>query len=164
MENENSLQPKTQSAIGWIFAGLSFLPLFGILFGIIAIIIGAMKKTKGQIFLGIGGILFTVALYGGIYYFGFVAKTGPYADLKVKLVSQIFSTDAGQISLYKDQHGKLPAQFSDLGEPSQTNMFIDFDPWGTALLYATTSDGKFELRSAGPDKIMNTADDIVQTY
>ena len=155
---------KSKSIAGWIFGGLSFIPLIGVLFGIIAIIIGTVKKTKGQIFLGIAGIIVTVVLYGGLYYFGLVAKTGVYADLRVKLASQLINTDAGQISLYNNQYGKLPAELGDLGTPSQTNMFFTTDPWGTEILYTPISDGTYELRSAGPDKVLNTSDDIEQTF
>jgi hypothetical protein len=164
MENSDPQATKPKSVAGWILGGLSFIPLIGVLFGIIAIIIGAKKKIKGQIFLGIAGILFTVALYSSLSYFGFAAKTGVFADLKVKLASQVINTDAGQIALYKNQHGKLPEKFSDVETPSQTNMFFTSDPWGTKIKYTPKSDGTFELRSAGPDKVFNTSDDISQTF
>jgi hypothetical protein len=166
MENTNSIEPtlKSKSKAGWVFGGLSFFPLIGVLFGIIAIIIGAIKKTKGQILLGIGGILFTVLIYGSLFYFGYVAKTGPYADLKIQLASQVINTDAGQILIYKSQHGKLPIKLSDLGTPSPTNMFFTTDSWMTEFSYTPKNDGTFELRSAGPDKILNTVDDIAQTF
>ena len=161
----NQPEQKIKSTAGWVFGGLSFIPLVGVFFGIIAITIGATKKIKGQIFLGIAGILLTVILYGGLYYFGFISTTGPWADLRIQLASQIINTDAGQISLYKSQRGTLPTKLSDLGTPSPTNMFYTSDPWMTDLLYTLNSDGSsFELRSAGPDKIMNTPDDIVQTF
>jgi hypothetical protein len=155
---------KPQSVAGWVFAGLSFIPLFGVLFGIIAIIIGAVRKTRGQIYLGIAGILFSVLLYGGIFYFGFIAKTGPFADLKVKQVSQLIKMDAGQIALYKGQHGKLPDALGDLGKPSQTNMFFVSDPWGAKFKYTKHGDDHFELTSAGPDGEFGTSDDITETF
>jgi Type II secretion system (T2SS), protein G len=156
--------PQPRSNAGWVFGGLSFIPLFGVLFGIIAIVIGAVKKTRGQIFLGIGGILFSVVLYGGLFYFGFVAKTGPFAALKVKQVSQLIKTDAGQIALYKTQHGKLPEALSDLGKPSETNLFFTADPWGTKFKYTKLDDDHFELVSAGPDGQFGTADDITESF
>lgn len=164
MTDPDPLAPKPKFVAGWVFGGLSFIPLIGVFFGIVAIIIGATKKIKGQIFLGAAGILFTVIIYGSLFYFGFVAKTGVYADLKVKLASQIINTDAGQISLYKDQHGKLPEKLSDLGTPSQTNLFFTTDPWMKEIQYTPKSGGTFELRSAGPDKVFGTSDDIAQTY
>ncbi len=164
MENINSLESKPKSTIGWVFGGLSFIPAIGILFGIIAIIIGIKKKIKGQIFLGIAGILVTVIIYGSLTYFGFVAKTGPYADLKIELASQIINTDAGQVLIYKNQNGKLPLKLSDLRTPSKANFFTTTDPWMTEISYTPKNDGTFELRSAGPDKVLNTGDDIAQTF
>lgn len=155
---------ENKSKVGWVFGGLSFIPLIGVLFGIIAIVFGATKKTKGQIFLGIAGILFSVILYGGLFYFGLIAKTGPWANLRIQLTSQIINTDAGQISLYKNEHGTLPTKLSDLGTPSPTNLFYIEDPWGTEILYTPKNNGAFELRSAGPDKIMNTNDDVSQSF
>src|ERR1700722_10883888 len=125
--------PKPKSVAGWVFGGLSFIPLFGALFGIVAIVIGAVQKTRGQVYLGIAGILFSVLLYGGIFYFGFVAKTGLFADLKVKQVSQLIKMDAGQIALYKGQHSQLPEALGDVGKPSEKNLFLTTNPWGTKL-------------------------------
>jgi hypothetical protein len=155
---------KPKSVAGWVFGGLSFIPLFGVLFGIVAIVIGAVQKTRGQVYLGIAGILFSVLLYGGIFYFGFVAKTGLFADLKVKQVSQLINMDAGQIALYKGQHGKLPDALGDLGKPSEKNLFFTSDPWGTKLKYTKLEDDHFELTSAGPDREFGTSDDITETF
>jgi hypothetical protein len=156
--------PKPKSAAGWVFGGLSFIPLFGVLFGIVAIVIGAVKKTRGQIYLGIAGILFSVLLYGGIFYFGFIATTGPFAALKVREVPQLIKTDAGQIALYKSQHGKLPEILSDLGKPSEKNLFFTADPWGTKFKYTKLGDDHFELTSAGPDGKFGTSDDITESF
>jgi hypothetical protein len=155
-------QPK--STAGWVFGGLSFIPLFGVLFGIVAIIIGAVKRTRGQIYLGIGGILFSVLLYGGIFYFGFVANTWPFAALKVREVPQLINMDAGQIALYKTQHGKLPEALADLGVPSEKKMFHTTDPWGTKFKYTKLGDDHFELTSAGPDREFGTSDDITESF
>ena len=134
------------------------------MFGVIAIVIGAVKKTRGQIYLGIAGILFSVVLYGGVFYFGFIAKTGRYAELKIRLVQQEMRIDAGQIALYKNQHGSLPAALSDLGQPSEKNMFMTTDPWGTQFKYTPLGDDHFELTSAGPDGKFGTSDDITEKF
>ena len=164
--NEVNMQPvlKNKIVAGWVFGGLSFIPLIGVLFGIIAIIIGIVKKSKGPAILGLCGILVTVIIYGSLFYFGFVAKTGVYADLRVKLATQTINTDAGQIALYKNKNGKLPEKFSDLGQPTQENLFFPSDPWMTDILYKPNVDGTFELISAGPDKVFNTSDDIVVKF
>jgi hypothetical protein len=145
----NSIKAKIRSRMG--FWRAFFHTLFGILFGIVAIVIGAVQRTRGQVYLGIAGILFSVLQYGGIFYFGFVAKTGPFADLKVEQVSQLIKMDAGQIALYKGQHGQLPEALGDLGKPSEKNMFFTTDPWGNKFKYTKLGDDHFELTSAGPD-------------
>ncbi len=160
----SSTSTKPRSVAGWVFGGLSFIPLIGVLFGIIAIVIGAVKKIPGQIYLGIAGILFSVLLYGGVFYFGFISKTGRFAELKIRLVQQEMRIDAGQIALYKSQHGKLPAALSDLGRPSEKNMFMTADPWGTQFKYTQLGDDHFELTSAGPDGKFGTSDDITEKF
>lgn len=150
--------------IGYIFGGLSFIPLIGVPFGITAIVLGVVKKTKIPIVLGILGILVTIGIYGSLYYFGFVAKSGPFVDLKVKLVDRILSDDAGQIAIYERKNGRLPDTLDDLGEPSPDNVYFPVDPWGTGIKYTLSSDGTFELRSAGPDKFFGTEDDIAKTF
>ena len=163
METTNSTS-NHDSKLGWIFGGLSFIPLFGVLFGILAIIIGIRNKARGQVLLGATGIALTVILYGSLFYFGFVAKTGVFADLKVKLADQILTDDAGAISLYKIQHGTFPQKLSDLGSPSEKNMIFPKDPWNTDISYTIKAGEHFELRSAGPDEKMNTADDISKIF
>ena len=160
METEQApLVAKSKSVAGWIFGGLSFIPLAGVLFGLIAIVIGLTKKSKGVVFLGLGGILVTVAIFGGFYYLSSLPKTGV-----VKIAVKFINEDADIISLYKQQNGKLPAKLSDLGNVSPENGFFPVDPWGTEIFYSTKGTNQFELRSAGPDKVFNTEDDIAKTF
>jgi hypothetical protein len=159
----NARASRPPSRAGYVFGGLSFIPGLGIIFGIVAIVIGATKRDNKVAFLGVGGIALSVVLYSALFYFGFVATFGPYAALKVKLAEQLIRTDAGQIALYKLQHGRLPATLAEI--PRDFNgSFMPFDPWFKPLAYKVNPNGTFELRSAGPDGKFNTADDIVQTY
>ncbi len=148
----------SHSKVGYIFGGLSFIPLFGVLFGIIAIIIGIFTKSKLSIFLGVGGILFSVILYGSLFYFGFVAKSGPFADIKVQLTQQIINQDKAQILAYKTNNGKLPDSLSNLPREYMIN---PSDAWLKPINYKVNGDGTFELRSDGPDGIPNNSDDIL---
>jgi hypothetical protein len=156
---------KQKTVAGWIFGGMSFIPLFGVLFGIIAMVLGTVKRRKGPIFLGIGGILFTVFIYGNLYYWGVVATTGPYAELKVPLTKQLMETDAGQIALFKNQHGALPATLDEVASSTlETVMFSMTDAWINKFKYVPQKDGHFQLVSAGPDKVFTTSDDIQETF
>jgi hypothetical protein len=156
---------KSKSVAAWVFGWLAFIPALGILFGIIAIIMGAVKRMKGPIYLGLGGIAFTFFVYGNLYYWGAVATNGPYAALKVQLTQQLMSTDAGQIALYKNQHGTLPTTLDDVAASSSiTAMFTPMDAWETTFNYTPQKDGHFQIVSAGPDKTFGTSDDIQEAY
>lgn len=164
METPTESLPSPKKAVaGYIFGGLSFIPLLGVIFGIIAICIGITRKAKGPVYLGIAGILLTIAIYGSLFYFGFVAKTGPYADLKVQLVTSMLNTNAGQIALYKQKNGELPKTLSEVPSDME-HFFSPVDPWGTEFSYTPHEDGSFELISAGPDESFDTPDDVKMDF
>lgn len=56
MKNKKETIPQNskKSTIGYVFGGLSFIPLIGVVFGTAAIIVGILNRTKGPIFLGLG--------------------------------------------------------------------------------------------------------------
>ena len=171
--NQNQKSSKTTASnqstpnevvAAYVLGGISFIPLIGVLFGVAAIIIGAIKKTKGPIILGCCGILVTIILYGSLFYFGFVAKTGPFADLKKQLTSQIINDTKTRVLAYKATHNNaLPNSLQDLGQPTQQNPVFTFDAWNNQLVYVVNPDGSFTITSNGPDGIPNTADDISVT-
>ena len=70
----------------------------------------------------------------------------------------------GKLPCTRVQHGKLPAALSDLGRPSEKNMFMTADPWGTQFKYTQLGDDHFELTSAGPDGKFGTSDDITEKF
>lgn len=96
------MKSENKSKTSYIFGGLSFIPLIGVLFGILAIVLGARNKQRTPIFLGFAGILLTVGLYGSLFYFGFVAKYGPYHKLKRQLTIQMLNDNRGKILIYKE--------------------------------------------------------------
>ena len=66
---------KKLGAGAYVIGGLSFIPLIGVIFGIISIIWGlATNKSGGKILAVIGtlGILSTVITYGWAFYEGFI--------------------------------------------------------------------------------------------
>ena len=160
MKKVNSQNSK-RSTLGYIFGGLSFIPLLGVVFGIAAIINGILNRTKGPIFLGLGGILVTIALYGGLFYFGFIAKFGPYYELKKQFDRQLLNQTKGQILIYKEKYKKLPDKLEDMGENSPENFYMTIDAWMNPIIYKPYNDGTFEIRSRGPDGLTNTQDDII---
>lgn len=151
---------QSKSKAGFVFGGLAFIPLIGILLGTIAIIIGLLKKQKGPVLLGLGGILFSVILYGSLFYFGFVAKTGPYADIKIKLTQQLLNDDKSKILAFKLKTGKLPDNLNEI--PSDYQIYPT-DAWSQPLIYEIIDGQNFKIQSIGPDGVANTSDDILPT-
>ena len=75
--------------LSYIFGGLSFIPLIGVLFGLISFIIGLIKfKYRGWILslIGLGGIIFTIIIYSSLFYFGLKHRGGIYDELREKTV------------------------------------------------------------------------------
>jgi hypothetical protein len=96
---------------------------------------------------------------------GAVTTTGPSAELKVPFTKELMATNAGHIALFKNQHGALPATLDEVasGTP-ETVMFSMMDAWITEFKYVPKKDGRFQLVSAGPDKVFGTSDDIHETF
>jgi len=72
----------------YVIGGMSFIPLIGVLFGLVAIVWGLVTKKQGGkrlAAIGAGGIGFSFVLYGALFYFGFAQRGGVYDDLRVKL-------------------------------------------------------------------------------
>ncbi len=91
MPREGAAMPVKNEKLGafpFVIGGLSFIPLVGVLFGVAAIVWGLCTSRAGGrklIILGGAGISFTVLLYGGLFYFGFVQRGGVYDELRTKL-------------------------------------------------------------------------------
>ncbi len=164
---------KSGLATASLILGLvSFIPFFGVLLGTIAIILGIVglneikkmglrgkKMANAGIILGILGILFSVILYGSLYYFGFVSKTGPFAELKPKMSQQILTQNAGTLELYKKQNERYPENLNQATKAGFT-IFLS-DHYLKPFFYKASEDGQsYEMRSLGADGIYGTSDDI----
>ena len=85
-------QPPAVGCAGYVVGGLSFIPLVGVLFGIVAIIWGLVRRAWALVGLGAGGILFTVALYGALFYYGFHQRGGTYDKLREQLAATMLNS------------------------------------------------------------------------
>lgn len=155
---------------------VSFIPSIGLILGIIGLILGIIalnnikeKYLRGRkiaiagIILSIIGVLSTIIIYGSLFYFGFIAKTGPFAELRSKATEQILIQNAGYLELYKKKHGKYPVSLQELTKEEYP--VFPLDHFMKPLVYKISTDGQiYKLKSIGPDGIDNTADDIPLPY
>lgn len=159
-------------AFPYVIGGLSFIPLIGVIFGLVAIIWGlATKKLGGKklALIGTGGIAFTILLYSGLYYFGHVRRGGVYDDLRSRLAETTMTSLVQAIEFYKAQHGSYPKSLEVLKNslPEDSFTFV-FDPTDVQMggqpryfYYEVVDAEHYYLLGVGQDGQPFTRDDIL---
>jgi len=123
----------------------------------------------------IRGLLVVVLLAAVVAYFVWFAKSGNdkgglrteidrYARTKVKLAEVNLESLAREILTCAAGEQGLPESLKELQRHRPSIGMGLLDPWGKAVTYEKLSDSSFRLRSAGPDGVFETADDIVKDY
>ncbi|MBY6196853.1 hypothetical protein [Vibrio hangzhouensis] len=167
---ENTQKQQGPGCLGFVVGGMSFIPLIGVLFGIVAVIWGFKAKSTKLKVIGFAGIAFTFILYGTLGYFGFVQKGGVYDDLRSQLVKVQLTNSVQAIELYKVQHGRYPASLEvlqkSLPEGSLVSLYdaaqisISGEKW---YFYTVIDENHYHIRSYGRDGLIATEDDILPT-
>lgn len=155
-----------------VIGGMSFIPLVGVLFGLIAIIWGGTTNKQGGkrlAAIGVGGVCFTIVLYGALFYFGFMKRGGAYDDMRLRIAQGTLNAVVPEIEFYKTQNGKYPESLKVLKESLPKGSFVSvFDPTLVKLgeeqkyfFYERVGEDHYYLRGAGVDGTPFTDDDIV---
>jgi tetratricopeptide (TPR) repeat protein len=162
-----------ESRFPYVIAGLSYIPLIGVIFGIIAAVWGittAQKGAKKVALIGIGGIAFTLLIYGGLFYFGFVKRGGVYDNLRHDMAKTMLTSLVQTVEFYKLQHENYPATLKDLEKSLDKNQLVSvYDPTQMRIgekpsyfYYQLSADGStYYLFGVGADGKPFTADDIL---
>jgi len=156
----------------FVIGGLSFIPLLGVPFGIAALIWGiTTKKTGGKkvALLGGSGILVTVVLYGGLFYFGFAKRGGIYDELRAQSAQSSLNSLVQAVEFYKVQHGSYPESLQAVQDslPKNSMVFVDdptdlkFTGKPRRFYYERVGADHYYLRGVGPDGLPFTSDDIL---
>lgn len=155
----------------YIVGGLSFIPLFGVFAGIAAVLWGLATKKKGGKILalvGLLGVLFTVFLYGSLFYVGFVQRGG-VGDKVWELHARMSLTSLIQsIEYYKLENGAYPEDLETLRATSPLSGFATIqDPTKnrngrshSGYFYYENLGDTYYLLGTGPDDTPFTEDDI----
>jgi hypothetical protein len=163
------------TATHYICGVLSFIPLLGILFGLIAIIMGFLAKMRAGKWLalvGACGIAFTIALYGSLIYFGFAQRGGMADEMRSNMTQTALYTCVAYIELHRLQHGEYPASIQALRDAMPAGTMINTMDMSIIRLsgppkdfyYQRSDDGAhYYLRGVGDDDQAFTADDILPT-
>ena len=122
-------------------------------------------KLRGAM---IGLLLAVVAVY--FIFFTKVAKdeqggleimVDKYLESKIKLTEVNLESLSREILAFASEGEGLPESLEALKRLNPAAGALP-DPWGTKIRYERLSDSSFRLRSAGPDRIFDNADDIVK--
>jgi hypothetical protein len=158
-------------ALPFVISGLSFIPLIGVPFGGVAIIWGIFTRKIGRlklVLLGAGGIVFTIAIYGGLFFFGFVHRGGVYDRLRAQLAQQQLYTLVQAVEFYRLQYGAYPDTLQQLQATLPKNAFVMVtDPSDFSFThpryfyYQRAGADHYYLRGVGADGQPFTPDDIV---
>lgn len=159
---------KPLGCLAYTIGGMSFIPLIGVLFGIITIVWGFVAKNTKLKLVGLAGILLTVVLYGTIGYMGFVQEDGVYDELRVTMAKTQLTSAVQAIELYNVQNGEYPDSLQTLQKslPENSVVFL-FDSAQVSLdemkyyYYKVINDHSYHIRSYGRDGIINTQDDVL---
>jgi hypothetical protein len=163
-------ESNSPGCLGFVIGGLSFIPLIGVFFGIIAIVWGFSVKSIKLKIVGSLGIAFTIVLYSSLGYFGFVQEDGIYDELRQGMARTQINSAIQAIEFYKIQTGAYPDSLKTLQEslPKNSMVFL-FDPTqidtreGAYYFYDLISEQKYHIRALGRDGVLNTEDDVLPT-
>jgi len=175
MTSSAGATPQRLGTLPFVLGGMSFIPLLGVPFGLIAIFWGLWALATGKqggkrlAAIGAGGISFTIVLYGALFYFGFMKRGGVYDDLRVRLAQAELNSLVQSIEFYKTQHGSYPESLQSLQASLPKESFVSIiDPTDVKIgghqrnfFYERVGDAHYYLRGVGPDGQPFTPDDIV---
>ncbi|HYA49046.1 MAG TPA: hypothetical protein VEG35_05035 [Burkholderiales bacterium] len=123
----------------------------------------------------IRGLLIVVLLAVVVVYFLYFAKSGndkgllqteieQLAKAKVTLTQANMAAVAREIIAYAAGGEGLPEDLKQVQRSRPSLGMGLLDAWSRAIRYERLSDTTFRLRSAGPDGVFDTADDIVKDF
>ncbi|MFO1195993.1 MAG: hypothetical protein U1E86_03355 [Burkholderiaceae bacterium] len=153
-------------------AGLSFIPLLGVVFGLVAIGwgIAARRDGGGRVaVLGALGIAFTALLYGGLFYLGVVQRGGLYDDARIESAQSSLDGLVPAIERFRGARGRYPDSLAEL-QPTlgPENESAIYDPSDVTLrqaprefFYAREGRDAYYLRGIGLDGVPFTPDDLL---
>ncbi len=106
------METKKQAPITLIiFSALIFIPMIGVVFGIISIIIGLVNFTRFKLLfiLGASGIGFTILIYGSLYLFEHgMEKNGKIDEMKAQTTEMFLNNLSNELQNYKCKYGNYP--------------------------------------------------------
>lgn len=164
MQSQHPQQPiYPRSKPPYLLGLLCLIPLLGAFVGL-AILLYAIIKYKDKWFgmIGAFGILFTVFIYGSLFYY---MKNGDLSKKGFQEISQMqLNSLIKNIEFYKMQHGQYP---DSLGQLLADDKLAPINDAIQSVQFRSNSNynyqrigDKYTVFSSGQDGIPNTKDDL----
>lgn len=155
-------KPSNPYAIGL----LGIIPNVGVVVGIILLIMGFKRNDKKFIYVGIADIAFTVIFW--LLFIQFLRSSGDFKKAEINSTNYLLTELVKEIKLYKNKNGVYPDSLAVLSSEGKLlfthEVFSDFKLFGKSkevdFFYQKLHDD-FILKSYGPDRLLNTKDDII---
>lgn len=150
----------------YILGLMCLIPIFGVLAGVVLVIIGLVKyKDKWFTLMGAAGIGVSVLMFmagsAGLHFLEekfFIADRGIFREIAQKDLNTLVK----DVEFYKIQSGNYPQNLQQLSKDNDESLFID--PTQTRqkkhFFYYERHEGRYELFSCGEDGLPHTKDDI----
>lgn len=113
-------------------------------------------------------LLLVVTILGVLASLAVMNLGGLGNDARIQATRADIATIENAVTAYEIRVGRFPENLEklteDIGEQAGLlNKNNLTDKWGNGFNYKVQGSGHFEVRSAGPDGVMNTEDDIVNS-
>ena len=110
-------------------------------------------------------LLLVVTILGVLAGIAVMNLGGTGEEARIKATQSDIATIQQAVTTYEIRTGKYPSSIEDLtkdidGQKGLLDTSALTDKWGTKFGFKNEGGGYFEIRSAGPDTQMNTADDL----
>ncbi len=152
----NTEEKKKHGVGAFILAGISFIPLIGIFIGIICIVIAVVgKKSNSKLLGGLGfaGILFSVVLYGSLFYKAFNNEEFS-KGFEVHAISAMTSL-VRHVEYYKLQQGAYPESMDSLrSNLKEGEMVFSYDMSAPMNMSSPQRDFYFEVINDGANYLL----------
>ena len=126
------------------------------------------KRNSNKAGFTLVELLLVVTILGVLASIAVMNLGGTSEEARIKATQSDIATIQGAVSTYEIRTGKYPSSIDDLakemdGQKGLLDASALTDKWGTKYSFKNEGGGYFEIRSAGPDMQMNTADDILNS-
>lgn len=164
----NKLNNNQHKNIYWL-GYLGLIPNIGLIIGAVLLIKGFGRSDNNLKLIGIGNILFTPLFW--FIFLNFMVNTSVLNKSNIKFTNKFLNEIVRDLENYKYENGIYPDSLAMLRKQNRllndNEIFHEFKflikPKPNKFYYKRT-DSNYILKSWGPDKILNTKDDIYPRY